>query len=576
MKLLLITLLMVTLLLPNVHALSTPQITFIPSQISVNSSFLAIVTHTEDESIRVSWGVDAGEGITVYGQIPKVDSKWVCYFSNSDRASTCGPTPFSTAVPGQKFIVTSASVSGSSTSTKNMAIGGIEISSNVVVNSTDNTVKIVVLPSKFVDGVSYAVYSSDFTPVTGKSGSLTQALPYYNGDIKLDPGIYYIAFSATGSGDSGGSVSRVVMPGIVSDGTVGTGLVSVEPVDIDIVLPAGQVFNYASKKITNSGNSSLTGLRVEVSPDLASQLSVILPKTTLNTSEPVFYTVRLQNVNNPISINARAKVYASGYTSPIGEIPIKISVSVTGLGPVTGDVLSISGEPIIARDVAVGKSVTSTFTLKNNGNSSIAGFSYNLGSLSGIVSITPANISSIPAGGTQTITVTVTPTSGGKKQGAIIINSNAGSESILVSVNALSDITSDIRNGVADLGDFVEGLTSAQKSQFGTVYDDINLTLESAQNDFDAGKYAEAQAKLEEAKAKLAVLNSLAEEEPGPPPSEIDPNLFIYAIIALVVVAIVVFVIKKMRGGKGGGEEEFPEEEYATEPPPMEEEEEEG
>ena len=81
------------LLLGTAAALQTPSAQLIPSNISANSSFLMTVDMgITTDSVRVMWSTP---GIMFgVGSVPKSGSKYICYFSSTDEASTCGPGPF--------------------------------------------------------------------------------------------------------------------------------------------------------------------------------------------------------------------------------------------------------------------------------------------------------------------------------------------------------------------------------------------------------------------------------------------------------------------------------------------------
>ena len=82
-------------LMPSASSLGA-GLAVIPERVTADAGFLAIADPAPlaDEVVRVEWWVDSEGSVAYYGLFPKIADQWVCYFSNTDTASTCGPSPF--------------------------------------------------------------------------------------------------------------------------------------------------------------------------------------------------------------------------------------------------------------------------------------------------------------------------------------------------------------------------------------------------------------------------------------------------------------------------------------------------
>ncbi len=309
-----------------VHAIDTPTLTFIPSKLSVNSSFMVIADPhaSATENVRVLWIVGGEEG--GYGLFPKIGDKWICYFSDTDPLATCGPALFREK-GSYSFIVRAKNqygeITDESAGENNVTIGGISLQTDV--NIQGNNVTVVVYPSTLVDGVSYTVYDSNGEPVQGKSGSLQKKVYSYVGSITLPDGVYYIAFEAESSStnDFGGGLIKVTTGVGQSSGNYR--LVS-DPVVWSTVIEAGGTRQKSNFRITNTGTSPAKHITVSIPSELSDYIAVSLPKTELNSSESMYFTFTLKNIEHGMEIKTKLDVLSDGFK--VGEIPVNVLVSV--------------------------------------------------------------------------------------------------------------------------------------------------------------------------------------------------------------------------------------------------------
>jgi hypothetical protein len=323
--------LLIGLLMPLASAqLPTPDVTFIPSQVSINSSFLIVVDPKVDDSIRATWFAPPYG----FGQIPRIGDNWVCYFSDTDSKSICGPSPFRYAGISYPFEVNTTDFSGNTGGrTMDIVAGGVELVTDVITSIENSSVDMAVYPSTTVTGVSYETYyTGNLTIVPGKSGSLTKQVYAYVGNIDLDPNEYYIAFSAaTGGGDYGGSVARVdTRIGGNGNGGTDTGYVTVDPVDLNILIEKNQRYEKSNFRITNLKNQTFSSLSIHIPSttpiDVNDFLDIIISNNTLGPHSSMYFSVVLENVVNYMEIKIQAQLRSN--STLIGYMPIDIMVSV--------------------------------------------------------------------------------------------------------------------------------------------------------------------------------------------------------------------------------------------------------
>ncbi len=560
-------------------ALSPPEIRFIPDRFSANSSFLAIVEHTENESIRVEWTLVYP--YDSFGLFPRVGDRFVCYFSNTDYESTCGPSPFPDTATYTFKINSTNQYDEKSGIEIGIDVGGIKL--NRQVDVVDENVYITVWPiGGPVSGVMYEAYYADsITTVPGKSGALTyDPVNFrYTANITLDPDEYYLALSATGTDDFGGDLVKVAIAGGAPPGcpecpTDGDGVsyIEVNGVSLDVLLAEGADFEYrnlAVSNITNLGSETLTDLSVRIDSSLTSYLSVELDSDELEPNATMSYTVRLNNIQSGMDITTNAELLSG--SDVLKEIPISLRVSIIrgDTGPIiiyeSGDFLTIQPTPIMSGNFLVEQELSQVFTLTNRGSQTLTSFNYSTtGNIGYITELTFP--SSIPVNGSGSMTVSLSPSSSGNYHGTIIITTDAGSKTILVNANFYSDVSYSITSLRDDLTGLTDGLTSEQLDQLSLITYDIEFALDTADSFLDSLDYAEAEKKFQEAQAKFEVLNSMVPLIGSVTPSNggVSSLDFTSVIVILVIVILAAiglwFYFTKYKSRGGGGEEEFEEE----------------
>ena len=311
---------------PLAAAISPPTVTFIPEDISANSSFILIADPhaASDESVSVKWvvyGVENG-----YGSIPFTGSRFVCYFSDTDTQNTCGPNIFpgpSYGVPYEMQINASNQYEQTESTFLNVDVGGIPINSEISVSG--GNVYIKAWAGAGISGtISYKVYDTAGLSVV-QSGSLVPNYQTfgYTTNITLPAGEYYIAFSAASATDFGGGGSRVVVGG--GPGGI-TGVQADSIVYNPVLTTPGQPFTIETFKITNIGTGNLTGLSITLDSNISSYLTITPKKTTMEPNESVYLTVSLHDVQSSMNITTFAKLLSG--TTEIKQIPVELRISV--------------------------------------------------------------------------------------------------------------------------------------------------------------------------------------------------------------------------------------------------------
>ncbi|GEM_PF-1182261 len=585
---------LVLVLACGVNALPEPNVTFIPDGFSANASFIAIADPgVYDDSVRVMWfftGMSWNKTSYAHGLFPRMGGKWFCYFSNDDKTSTCGPSPFNaySRYPGSAqyhnytvilVTVTNSSV-GNSSIKKN--VGGITITPTVFID-TDNTAHVRVDTSPLADSVTYDVYTENMTLV--KSGNLNYnpAQFAHIGNIALSNANYYIAFKANcsncGSGglhlsDYGGHLEKIVLvptsgecPPCPGQGVITDDLI-IDAVNENPMIYMGQVWKRSSYKIKNIGNRIWTSLSARVPTDISSYLSVTPQSDRLEPNQTIFFEVALRNIQTSMDINTNVDLYAN--SSLLGQIPISIKVSVmdqcqssgNGGGQCDAGILSI--DPVIwADDFVMNQEVASkTFTLTNNGETAITNI-MSTDTLQGVASITTPT--SIEAGGSGVVTVSLDPSSPGYYSGIITISSSAGSKKIAVSTRFFKDLPSSLDSLEQGLESVLNSLTQNQRNALSSITNNIYSDIETARSYFTENKYQKASDKYNELNAKIGLISDVAvliSGEPLPyPPDGGDMTIVLIGIVILAAGVGGWFFLKKFKkGGRGRSKEEEYEE----------------
>jgi len=315
--------------IPTAGAIMPPDVTFIPDQISVNSSFIMIADPhaSAGESVSVKWvvyGIENG-----YGSIPFTGTRYVCYFSNTDMQNTCGPNIFtypSMGVPYEMQINASNQYGQTESTSLNMSIGGIPIKSEIIVSGSNVYIK-AWAGGPISGAISYKVYDSAALSMI-KSGAMVYNVNIYGytANITLSNGEYYIAFTASSSTDFGGGVSRVVVGG---GGTIpGVPDVKADSIIYNPVINPNQEFKIETFKITNLGADNLTALSISVPQEISTYLSITPKKSSLEPNESTYMTVILRNIQSSANISTFATLLSG--SQEIKQIPVELRISVIG------------------------------------------------------------------------------------------------------------------------------------------------------------------------------------------------------------------------------------------------------
>lgn len=209
---LLLVFLLAFLVSPVCASAQTPEVTILPLQtvVSVDSSMLIKVDpKTSEKPIRITWSIyNAGEeGL---GSFPLVDGKGICYFSNEDGNATCGPSPFKQKGETELYVyvITPTEITNK---TVPMKISDLKISTNGVQRS-DNTVYMYFYMEK-KDLMKYTIYKEDMSIYQSNRPLDYDAVDgRYEGNITLNPDVYYFAFVATENTTEGTALRRIEIP----------------------------------------------------------------------------------------------------------------------------------------------------------------------------------------------------------------------------------------------------------------------------------------------------------------------------------------------------------------------------
>ncbi len=549
----------------TVSAVTQPTVRFIPSNFSINASFLAVAETTDTGSIRMSWIVP---GFGSYGQFPKSENKYVCYFSDIDSENTCGPYPFPRVTGNLVFTAWAFDPAGNSASRDTAVnVGGIGIDPLIQINGKE--VSLAVFPSSAVTGMQYVVYKNDLTLFQGSrnmeckivSGSGYQCIA----NTTLDVGEYFIAFTATSSSDFGGDVRKITITG---EGPVGSGApkkVNADSVNFAALINRNQLYEVSNFKIINLGNQTLSGLSVSVPQGLRNVLNILLQNTTIQPFGSILFSVRLTNIDAPTGVFTFVDVFSG--SDKIGTIPVNITVSVKDVSAPVSSTLPVSPNSFSGDFLISVGGVRQDFTVTNPTSQAIITFgqpSYT-GNIQGITTLnTP---SGIQPGGSGTVSVTLSPTSAGQYQGSISIPTDAGLISIIFITNFYPDLSANVDKLKDEFNDLQASFSSEQTNKLGLIISDVDSAIRDAESSFEARNYRQANTNIEIANAKLAMLQSFVAPAPTTngeqPPLPISENIIIIVVAVIIVLVLVVVVLKKVRkkkGPKGGEEEEFEEE----------------
>jgi hypothetical protein len=312
--------------------LPTPTVTFIPNQLSAESSFMMIGDPgSVGGSVRMNWVTDGGG----YGHLPYINDRYMCYFSDTDFMSTCGPAPFryptTEGSPYLMDVFTFDSDGNQGNASLNVNIGGLKIIPDVTIDFDRGVATLLVYTTPGIaDSMSYKVFDSMLNQRTSGYVPLTRIVgtPYYNGSVSLGSGTYYIAFKANTTGDFGGGMIKVNMAGESGEGY--EGVIQADPLNIDVLVEgSSQPALPGDKRIINTLNQTFQGISISMPPEISRYVSITIPNSTIGPYESMYYTIILQGVSSSLDIDTSADI-KSGGGALLGKISVKMKISYTG------------------------------------------------------------------------------------------------------------------------------------------------------------------------------------------------------------------------------------------------------
>jgi hypothetical protein len=189
-----------------------PDVTILPDEkiVSVNAPVVIKVDpKTSEAPMRVTWSV-YNTGNIGLGSFPIVNGKGLCYFSNTDGNATCGPSPFFNAEETELYIyVVTPTHTYNKTLYLNISPAAIPMGG---VNKVDNTVYMYINVDQ-KDMMKYSIYKEDLSIYQSERPlDFDIADGRYEGNITLNPGVYYFTFIMNDSGTYGSALKRIEIP----------------------------------------------------------------------------------------------------------------------------------------------------------------------------------------------------------------------------------------------------------------------------------------------------------------------------------------------------------------------------
>ena len=487
--------------------LQVKDVTFIPNTISAKSGVIVVAEVEGTGPLRVSWFVPTyyGQGYNVIGNLFKIDEgKYMCYFSNTDQESTCGPSPFIEPNMGDylgnppvEFVVWAQSPlkeeqNDMTSKTEQVYVGSIKL--NPLLSVEEGKLYMIVYPTNIVDSVKYEIYDEKINKITegqlewdALKGGYTKTIPYRDN-------YYYAAFSAISTNDVAGNVVRV--PKEIETGGISANLLIDDVIIHDAVVTKNmQTTFHKLFKITNLGNT-LRNLHVEIPSALSSYLEIHLENDTIEANDTVYMDVIIKNIAADTDIRTTADLMSGN--EKVGEIKVNIEVSV-----IKGDVSTALPKitPSVWLDEYELGPVEKEFTIRNDFGTDIY-LNYSAsGDIRNIIDVeAPSQISAFS---TEKIKIRLNPRSKGKVTGVFSVNTNAGSIEIPIAVGFYEKISDQINTTEELLNELESKLTDEQKAKLYTLLTEIESDINSATRYTGTGDYEEASKSIERAKAKI-------------------------------------------------------------------------
>jgi len=596
--------LFIALLIPSVYALPTPQKpTFLPETISPNGSFLMYSEYGQAGSIRISWDKKypsncINPGVAFFGSLPKAGDMWMCYFSSTDPASTCGPSPFTGCIGGSTYqmgIMAVDKYGANATGTFQVTLGEIQLNTQLTqVNNTEIRMKVCAVGStlKQTNGAYFEVYTDDLTLVDSGYLDYDIMTTCHLGDTSLtDPGKYYIAFEGySDNGDAGGDLKIVTVAAEEPETPIGDGnntpSTNVIASDVSLLSPVlgegSTSWSYSGSRIINKGAEIFTHLTTKIPAEMQSYVNVTLHDSSIGANESVFFTVTLRNIQQSMNINTVFDLYSND--TLIAQIPLSIYVTKLGTGtcqPTTceaSDVIDITPKPFVAEKMIIGTAFERVFKITNNADEvmSAADFDYSTdGSISLVAVTLPTQ--DVQPGGEADVTIKLNPSIANSYKGTVTIKTTVGTKNIYIYLDFMEDMDMEIQDVEADLQTLTDEMSEMQQIQYGDLLDDISSAI-SAADSYKTSDISFAKKKIGEASGMISALSETYEGGASCPPcnnpaGEFDfMSLLIYGGIGIVVIIIIVFLymfIKNRQiggGNKGEEDEEFGQDEFDLPP----------
>jgi len=284
--------------------------------------------------------------------------------------------------------------------------------------------------------------------------------------------------------------------------------------------------------------------KLNISAEAAGELendNIKLTNYSLNANDFTYLYLNITNIQD--DIEGSIKIYTFNYSI---EIPVNIIVRGATQCPECPrcEAQTISIKPQVwVQECIIGQEIEKTFTIENNGASNLTDFEYSIEKISGnnLKNIIDIDFpTSVGSGKKGDVKITIKPDMTGVYQSIIKIQSRDNYGTIFVDLNCFPDILEDINSLKSD----IENISSELKAE-------IESHITSAEDAYEAGRYAEANTELEKAKALL-------EFKPSPPQNNVegtDLTIPIVAVVAVIFLILAIFI--KFRGAKRpSGEEE--------------------
>jgi len=567
-----------TLLLPlSASAIQITGIEMYPDAPSASSGFIAVVRATSNASARVSWmSPEACMDLqdSCYGQFQRSGDAFVCYFSSADQNATCGPSPFLKSGSLYKFIVYGVDGSGPVVSQQKQVTTGavpLNVFIQTATNGTNSSIKIQVF--QLMDSVSYKIY--DKSMIEKASGRLTRnEYGTFVGDIPYNENYRFMVFTGSGSSGTAGAAVTVQEPPAQQQPVELTYNVEAQEVKVyDILLTPGTSWKYRNCRVTNRGNASIQNLTVKVPDVLKRYLKATLDNSTLTPGASTMLALEISNLQGHLEISSSLPLLVGD--KQVGEAEINVKISYLSDG--TSSTSSRSQPTLSPSFIDEGyplQEATKSITVMN---SDTAVISITKATASPDL-LVPTNVTlpetAIAPGASARVDVKFKPLGVGSYSGTITLETDAGNVIVPVKVTFYANFSERIAQLATALNDSLKSLSEAQKTKLATARKSVEDDLNSAADSYERGSYVSADASLNTADAKIAMLEEAAKalksstsapiDNPSDgtttiPSGSFDPTL----IIIIAIVALGGFgawyYFKKVRkaGWDGEVEEDF-------------------